>query len=211
MNHITIGIADEHRLFREGLIRTFHKEAPSIKVALEACTGRELINKMDFVVPEILLIEVNMPELDGFQAAAFVRKKYPGVKIIILSGRKDDHAILRMVDLGVNAYIPKDTSGQELVKAVQEVSRNKFYFTDIMSSAMLQRLSQNHKPEVIHFSTREKEVANLICKAHTTQEIAEQLNLSARTIETHRRKLIQKTASRNTAGLVVYLVKQGFV
>ena len=211
MYTISAGIADEHRLFREAVIHTMKKDAPRINFVIEASTGRELINKMDHVVPQVLMLDVNMPELDGFKTAAFLRKKFPEVKILVVSSRKDTSTVLRMLDLGVHTYLHKDTSPAQVGEAIREVFKHNYYVTDLMSTAMLQRIATGSDTTKTSFTVREQEVAKLICKELTTAEIAQKLALSPRTVETHRRNMVVKSGVRNTAGLVVYLVKQGYV
>jgi DNA-binding NarL/FixJ family response regulator len=116
-----------------------------------------------------------------------------------------------MLDLGVHAYLHKDSSPAQVGEAIREVVKHNYYFTEIMSTAMLQRIASGGTSAKASFTAREQEVAKLICKELTTAEIATQLALSPRTVETHRRNMVLKSGARNTAGLVVYLVKQGYV
>ncbi|MFK7968981.1 MAG: response regulator [Bacteroidia bacterium] len=212
MNMIHAGIADEHRLFRESLIAALKNAAPAVKFVLEAGNGRELINKMDAVVPEVLILGAQMPELDGFMTTSFLKKKHPKVKILVLSGRKDTGTVLRMVDLGVNCFLHKNTSTDQMARAIQNVIRNDYHITETMSTAMLNRLKHKTlKPGKSDLSQREIEVGKLICKEYTTREIADELGIGHRTVESHRQRLIEKSKVRNTAGLVLYLVRNGFV
>lgn len=211
MKPITIGLADGHRLFREGLTHTLQQEAPRLRVAFEAENGRELLCKLDDIHPEMLLIEADLPELNGFQAVRFIRKKYRDIRIMVLSSRSDHTSILRMVDLGVQAYLHKNCSTQEVIRAINQVARHNYYFSEMMSTAVLQRMANKGEAEYTEFSSREKEIASFICQELTNQEIAERLAISPRTVEAHRRSLIKKTRSRNTAGLVLYLVRNGYV
>ena len=211
MKPISIGLADGHRLFREALMASLSQEAPRIRIAFEAENGRELLFKLDESFPELLLMEADLPELNGFEAVEFIRKKYSNMRILVLSSRSDHNAVLRMVDLGVKAYLHKNCSVSEVIKAIHQVSRHNYYFSEMMSTAMLQRMANSNEIESSEFSVREKEVAGLICQELTNQEIAERLSISPRTVEAHRRSLIKKTQSRNTAGLVVYLVRNGYV
>jgi DNA-binding NarL/FixJ family response regulator len=124
MNAISLGIADGHRLFREGLTQNLRRQAPRIRITFEAENGRELLQKLDQVKPEVLLIEADLPKLNGFQAVEFIRKKHRNTRILVLSGKDDHPSILRMVDLGVKAYLDKNCTTQEVIAAIEQVARH---------------------------------------------------------------------------------------
>ncbi len=209
---ISIAIADDQKLFRKGMIALL-ESFDQLTVLFEAENGRDLINKCEEieVKPAIILLDLAMPEMNGLDALKIIKEKYSSIKIIILSSHEVESFILATIQAGANGYLAKNAEPEEVEKAIMEVYKNDFYFTLPMLEIMRKGLiKKNHVISLNDedlLTQREKEILQLICKQMSSQEIADKLFLSSRTVEGHRNNLLLKTNSRNTAGLVLYALK----
>ena len=218
-NKVKIAIADDHDLFRVGMASIL-KGYDQFDVMLEAGDGKELLTKIKEVqeLPDILLLDIRMPEMDGFEVTEELTKNYPSIKIIVLSMHDKARYIVRMIELGANGYLFKNARPEEVVESIEMVMEQDYYFNARINS-LLQRIIrykgknfQDADDEIpVQISGREQEVLELICKEHTTAEMADILCLSTRTIEGHRKNLIAKFNVRNVAGLVVYAFKHELI
>ncbi len=214
---ISIGICEDQTLFKKGIV-TLINSFEGMSVIVEATDGEDLLNqlKAGHAKPDILLMDLKMPRLNGIETTKILRKEYPGIKIIILTIYNEDRFILHLIECGAHAYLFKDAEPSELLKAIKAVANDGFYFTEKILS-ILQNHSQHKKKALtidsipIEISTREKEVLNLICKEHTAEEIGEILFISPRTVEGHRNRLMEKIGSKNIAGLVIFAIKNNLV
>jgi len=214
---INVAIADDHQLFREG-IRLILESRPSMRLVVEAGNGQDLLNQLATLetLPDVVLLDLKMPVLDGMETTKLLKEQYPEVKILILTMLQQDDYILHLLDLGANGYLLKNSSATEVLEAVSTVVAKDFYFNEHISNVLLAGLKRKRKapPKLNNnqnITDREREVLHLMCQEHTTQEIADKLFVSARTVETHRRNLMQKFEAKNTAGLVLRALKQGIV
>lgn len=212
-----IAIAEDQVLFRESLVANI-KAAGTIDVVIEAGNGRELIDRIRKLPdpPDIVLMDLSMPEMNGLEATKWLREHMPDIRIIVLSVHGDEKSVARMVQQGVNGYLAKDAELQEVHKAIDSVYEKGFYFNDAMlkalqSGTLQKKLKMSEFNIVESLTRREREVLDMICKEYTTQEIAEQLFLSVRTVEGHRNNLLLKTGARNTAGLVIFALKNSMI
>lgn len=212
-----IAIAEDQVLFRESLVANI-KSAGTIDVVIEAGNGRELIDRIRKLPdpPDIVLMDLSMPEMNGLEATKWLREHMPDIRIIVLSVHGDEKSVARMVQQGVNGYLAKDAELQEVHKAIDSVYEKGFYFNDAMlkalqSGTLQKKLKMSEFNIVESLTRREREVLDMICKEYTTQEIAEQLFLSVRTVEGHRNNLLLKTGARNTAGLVIFALKNSMI
>ncbi len=215
MQPITIGLVDDHHLFREGIKLLLHK-MQHISLVLEAVNGKDLLEKLHNEVPDVLLLDLEMDTMDGMETTTIIRETYPDIKIIILTMHKEERMISHMIEMGVNGYLLKDTTQQELEEAIQSVYDTEFYFNSFVSKAIANGLRHKNKvkPRLgteVFISNREQEVLELIAKECTTPEIAEKLFISTRTVEGHRKNLISKFGVKNTAGLLIKAIRQGFI
>jgi len=213
---VRVAILDDHRLFRQG-IRYILQSLPFVGVVTEAGTFAELLPQFAQRLPDVLLLDLEMPGTDGMEAAKHLLDTYPDLKIVVLSMHSDDHFIEHMFKLGVRSYLPKDVDKEQLRAAIETVMTQGHYFTDHVSKAMMRSLQTPtpRKPS-FHATTlvltqREKEVLALLCEGYSTNDIAEQLFLSGRTVEGHRRSLLEKTDTPNAVSLVRYAVEHGLV
>jgi len=208
-------IADDHKIFRQGL-RYALSDDPRLKLAGEAENGRILLQQVEKHKPDVILLDLKMPEMDGIEATRRIHALYPAVKILMLTTYGDEHFILHLMELGANGYLLKNAEPAEIKKAIHSVYEHDYYFNDLVSNTMLKTLTRKKMAEIkqkdaIKLSEQENEVLKLICEEQTTAEIAQKLFRSARTVEGIRTSLIEKTGVRNTAGLVLYAIKHGII
>lgn len=214
-NIIKIAIAEDQRLFRACLIPILN-DFEHLRVILEASNGRELLQKMETTTeaPDVIIMDLSMPEMDGLETTQQVKARFPNAKIIILSVHSEERHIVKMVGMGINGYLVKNSELEEVRLAIESVHNKGFYFNDAILKAIQTGMRrQKQKNFVIETSLtgREKEILQLICQELTTQEIAERLFISVRTVDGHRNNLLEKTGSRNTAGLVLYAIKNSLI
>lgn len=217
MEPIRVAVVDDHEMFRKGIIGIL-VESEQFTVTLEAANGQEFLDKLESTAVDVALLDLEMPVLSGMDACKIAREKSPDLKILILTMHKTPHFMVHMMENGANGYLVKESGPEELEDAIVKVHETGYYFSDAVSRAMLQRLDGGSKKiqkieENLHseLSSREQEVLELICQELTTPEIAEKLYLSPRTVEGYRKQLLEKTGTRNTAGLVIWAVRQGIV
>lgn len=212
---IKLALVDDHNLFRQG-IKLLLEDIGSVELIIEGSNGQELLDTMEDRVPDIVLLDLEMPVLNGIETSKIIKEKYEDVGIIILTMYDDEQMIAHLMEIGANGYLLKDTTQDELQKAIQSVYDNQFYFNDFVSKALLSGVKAKRKPEPkignkIEVTRRESEVLQLICEELTTQEMADKLFLSPRTVEGHRQNLIEKFGVKNTAGLIIRAIKMGFI
>lgn len=208
-------IADDHALFRKGMASLI-SEFDGIELIGEAENGRELLEKIEITQPDVVLLDLKMPEMDGIEANKEIQKKYPDISVVVLSMYNEEKFIIHLIEHGANGYLLKNAEPDEVEDAIHAVIRNGYYFNDHISRVMLKGLitKKKIKPSFnsnIEFTQREMQVLQLICKEFTNNEIAQQLFLSQRTIDGYRNKLLTKIGAKNTAGIVMYAVKNGLV
>ncbi|MBO9636631.1 response regulator transcription factor [Siphonobacter aquaeclarae] len=211
---IRLAIADDHALFRRGLaniLRTY----PGIQVIIEAQDGQDLLNQMALSVPDVVLLDLQMPVLDGIKTTEQLKQHHPSVKIIIISMHDEDGFVTHLMELGANGYLVKDSDPDEVALAVQTVVREDYYYGAFLTKVMHRRMVERTRPKKPSFShltqlsDREVEVLQLICEGLTNAQIAGKLFLSDRTVEGHRTRIMEKIGAKNTAAMVVYAVKNG--
>lgn len=215
MIDIRVAIADDHKLFCEG-IRFLIDQMENVTLLFEVGDGKELLEVLKSQLPDVLLLDLDMPEVDGIEALKQIRSELPELGIIILTMHSDSKMIAHLMELGANGYLMKDTSPEELERAICRVNQEGFYFNKEVSEAMLGGLkNQNRKKPTLKYNVsltrREVEVLELICQEYTAKEIADKLFISPRTAEGHRRSLIEKLGVKNTAGLIVKVIKEGII
>jgi len=215
MNTLKVMIADDHALFRKGMVSII-RDFDGIEITGEASNGKELLQIMEISQPDVVLLDLKMPEMDGMEANQAIQKNFPDVKVVVLSMYDDDKFIIHLIEMGANGYLLKNADPEEVEEAILAVQENGFYFNNHVSKVMLKGLINKKKikpsfNDVVELTARELQVLRLICKENTNTEIAEQLFLSARTIDGYRNKLLTKIGARNTAGIVMYAVKNGLI
>ncbi|AYQ31205.1 response regulator transcription factor [Runella sp. SP2] len=218
MANIRVAITDDQVLFRRGMasiINTFE----NISIVLEADNGRILLDSLQNFepIPDVVLLDLSMPELNGIETTKLLHAHYPSIKIIILSVYGEDRFVTHLMELGVNAYLFKNVEPEEVERAIRTVIDKDFYFNEAFLNAMKNRLTNKRQKITLTdnipstLTSREIEVLSLICKQRTAQEIADQLFISVRTVDGHRNNLLEKTGARNSAGLVLFAIKHRLI
>jgi len=215
---IRLGLADDHTLFRNGMVSVLG-QIPDFEVVLEAGNGRELIDKLPRRMPDVVLLDLEMPVMDGLATAEYLQVHHPALKIIMLTMHDEDRFVLQLLEKGVAGYVLKDAELEEVEKAVHRVMEDGLYLNEFVSRAMhrkvVARTPAIKTPSVynskIIISEREKEVLLLICEGLSTVEISDKLCLSPRTVEGHRLRIMEKTGTKNSAGMVAYAFKNKLV
>ena len=210
---IKIILADDHKMFREGIIQLLHQQ-PGLEVVAEADNGEMLVSLTRKWLPDVILMDLKMPIMDGMEATQILRKKYTDIKILVVSMYDDDKFIIHLMEIGASGYLLKNAEPEEILKAIYAVCENGYYFNDLVNKALLKKLvlKNNIKPsfkENIELTERELEVLTLLCEEKTSSEIGKQIFLSPRSVEGIRQRLIEKVGVRNIAGLVMFAVKNG--
>lgn len=210
---IRIAIAEDHDLFRQGLVSLLDHEE-EIQVVLDVGNGQELIDQLRKQRVNVVIMDLEMPVLNGQSALKIIRSKLPAPKVIILSMHYSDEFISETIRLGASGFLPKNCSIDKMVDAIYAVHEQGYYFDDKVSKELLFKLVRNDdfKPtfQTENISEREREILDLICAEKTNLEIADMLNISNRTVEVHRKNLLKKTNAKNVVGLVIYAIKNGF-
>lgn len=213
IDKIKIALIDDEPLFVEGLTFLF-KNVKNIVVTKTATNGYKLLddleNTSEFNFPDIILVDIQMKPLDGFDLVEMLKKKYSNIKIIILSSHYKTNVVGHMIKLGVSAFIPKNANKKLLITAIESVYEHGIYFSKSDQEMLIQFMGSNSKRSIFNnneeLSNREIEVLKLICDEYTSQEIADKLFISKRTVEGHRQKVIDKIGAKNTVGLVIYAI-----
>lgn len=206
---IHIGLVDDHKIFRDG-IRMALQGKPYVRVLWEAEDGNELKHKLELRMPDIILLDLRMPNFDGIQSLEFLKKEYPDLKVIVLSMYDDQEMVGKLMEVGANGYLTKTSDPQEIYKAIVTVINEDYYFNDLVNQSVLLKLQAKKNaprkfiPEVAKFNEKELNILRLICEDKTTDEISEAVFLSPRTIETIRQNMKAKAGVKTIAGLVMY-------
>ncbi len=209
---IEIMIADDHRVFREGIVSILENTG-EIKVIAQAQDGKEVMEKLQKVQPKLILMDISMGQAGGIETTKLVKEQYPDIKVLVLSMHSESSYIVKMLEAGASGYLLKDAGSSELINAIKAVAEGHTYFSSQVSATLVDQLVKGKKmPERksgVPLTRRELEVLRLIAEEYSNPEIAEKLFISIRTVDTHRRNLLEKLGVKNTAGLVKYAIKHG--
>ena len=210
MHKIKLLIADDHKILLEGIVSLLQTEA-SFHVAATATDGYEvmkLIPKNDY---DVCLLDINMPGLDGIETAKQIKTAKPGIKIIMLTTYNDKEIISELIHTGVSGYLLKNSDRSELVEAITKVMSGRYYFSAEVEAIIMQGVGEKKNTDVIILTDREIEIVKLLGKEYTNEKIATELHISYRTVETHRKNIMQKTKSHNLAGLLKHAYSKGLL
>lgn len=212
---INIAIADDATLFRKGL-KLLLEDFNDIDIILESNDGHELLDQLaeSTILPDVIILDLQMPVLDGVETAKILRKKYEQIKIVVLSSHYSKAFILNMIEVGASAYLAKNTSPDEFALTIQNVHKNGFHYNQEVWAIIQKNLTKKEKVTasfVEELTKRELEILQLLCEQLTSTEIAQKLFISKRTVEGHRNNLLSKLNCRNIAGLVVYAIQNQLV
>ena len=211
---IRVVIVDDHQMFIDG-IKGLLASKPGIQVVGEANNGVELIDVLTSTQTDVVLLDINMPKMDGSEALKHVVSNHPKVKVLMLTMHDTRHYIEKLIKSGAHGYILKNTGVDELVEAITTVNSGDVYYSAKVTQRVMESLQQKNKLDRemvdVSLTDREKDVLILIAQEFTTSEIGEKLFISHHTVESHRKNLISKLGVRSAAGLVKYAVQMGLV
>ncbi|MGV3585938.1 MAG: response regulator [Adhaeribacter sp.] len=213
---IKVALVDDHKLFRKGMVELVNNFSGH-GVIWEANNGRELTQKFATEeTPDIVLLDINMPEMDGYETAAWLKQHYPKVMVLTLSMYDHEEAIIKMLRAGAKGHILKDADPQELQTALQALVKKGFYYSELVSGTLLNSLNrdpENNKKAaaLVKLNDRESEFLKLACTEFTYKEIADKMCLAPRTIDGYREALFEKLQVKSRIGLVLYAIKTGHV
>lgn len=216
MNEIKVAIADDQAIFRQGLVNLVGG-FDRVKVLFSAENGKELLEQLPYNKPDLVLLDFRMPELNGLDTAKIIRDQFSGVRVLILSMYDDQEFVETAIENGAHGYLSKDDAPEEIAKAIYSTMETGYYLNDRTSKMLIGKMiNQGMMKPVFHapaadFTKIELEILDLICSELTTQEIADKLCKSKRTIESSRTLMMQKIGARNVVGLVMYAVKNKLV
>lgn len=207
---IKIAMADDHKIFRDGIKMALNPKE-DLKMIWEAEDGKDLMHKMTIKRPDLLLMDIRMPEIDGINAIEMLRKEYEGLKIIVLSMYDDQQMISKMMEMGANAYLTKTTDPEEIYEAILTCMNEDFYFNQLVNKAVMGKLLQkknvrrHYGSQVpVSFNEKELKILQLLGEDKTTDEISKIIFLSPRTIETIRQNMKNKVGAKTIGGLIMY-------
>lgn len=210
-----IALADDHVLLRNGLANLLRDL--DYEVVFEADNGLELTEKMKHAQPDIVLMDINMPRMDGYETTLWLKKKHPDVKVLALSMYDDENSIIRMIRNGAKGYILKDSDPAELKSALLALVQKGFYHSELVTGKLIHTINHMDEPEnssaknLLGLNEKEVEFLKLACTEMTYKEIAEKMFLSPRTIDGYRDALFEKLNLKSRVGLVVFAIKNGIV
>lgn len=212
---IRIVLADDHSIFRDGL-KLLLRNQQEVEVVGEANDGVELLQLVRTLQPDIAVTDIKMPGMDGVEACRMIRRDSPNTQVIALSMFDDDHLVVDMLEAGAKGYLLKNTNRTEMLEACHAVCEGESFYAGA-TSKKLARLIANAELDTFKrhvlpsFSSRELEIIQMIAEQLTNKEIASRLNLSVRTVESHREKIQEKTDARNMVGVVIYAIRHGLI
>ena len=216
MEHtIKVVIADDHTLFRAG-VRTALSVRKDVELVAEADNGQQLLTLLKHVDPDVILLDIQMPIMDGIQTLPEIRKVRPNAKVIMLSMYNDQSMVSKLMEIGANSYLAKNSDSEMIYQAIKTCYEQEFFFNDLTNKALLTGI-RNKRTEAVNdlqevqLNDKEIRVLKLMCEEKTTKEIADIVQISPRTVEAIRDKLKDKTGAKSMAGLVMYAVKNHII
>lgn len=210
---IQVAITDDHILLRNALARLV-SSFDGYSVLTEADNGKDLRSKIQqHLVPDIVLLDVNMPEMDGFETTQWLRKNYPHIKVLVLSMLSDEKTIIKMFRLGAKGYLLKNTDPEELKNALDSVANKNVYLSEYVSDKLVSGLNKDveNDSKPVLLNEREREFLKWACTELAYKDIAEKMNLSPRTVDDYRQSLFNKLKVHSRVGLVMYAIRNGIV
>ena len=214
---IKIAIVDDHKIFRDG-IKMALSDKENLKILWEAEDGKDMMHKIGIKMPDVLLMDIRMPEIDGINAIQILRKEYETVKIIVLTMYDDHQMITKMMEMGANAYLTKTTDPEEIYEAILTCMNEDYYFNDLVNAAVMGKLMQKKSVRQIYgdslpvtFSEKEIKILQLLSEDKTTEEISKVIFLSPRTIETIRQNMKSKVNAKTIGGLIMYAMRNKLI
>lgn len=210
-----MAIADDHKIFRKGVILSL-RTYPNIKFVQEADNGEDLLNGLPESQPDIVLMDLRMPQKDGIETTKQISKQYPNIKVLVLTMYEDERFVSHLMENGANGYLLKSADPSEIKKAIMEVMARGYYLNNFVNRVLLKKSHARAKtiPSLnseIVLNEKEREVIRLLCMEFTAQEIAQKMEISPRTVEAIKDRLMERFGTKNTAGLVFFAVKNNLI
>lgn len=213
---LKIVLVDDHKLFRKSLSNWLSTQE-QFNILFEANNGKEFIEKLDPQnLPEVVLMDISMPVMNGFEATEWLQQNYPQVKVLAISMYDAEMTIIKMLQCGAKGYLLKDTDPKELDLAITTIAAKGFYYSELVNSKLLHAINETNTKQrksnnLLELNDREIELLKLCCTEFTYKEIAEQMNLSPKTIDGYREELFKKLSVQSRVGLAMYAIKAGIV
>jgi DNA-binding NarL/FixJ family response regulator len=210
---IKVLVADDHTIVREGLLSLLHEQRDIVVVGA-AENGREAVEKARRTFPDVVVMDIAMPLLNGIEATVQLRRSLPQTKVIVLTMYVDEEYVLRALQAGARGYLLKRAAAAELLQAIRTVERGDFYLSSDISRVVVERFLASDHPateEVLALSDRERQILQMVAEGHTNRQMATALGITAKTVDTHRTRLMAKLDIHDTPGLVRYAIRKGLV
>lgn len=209
---VQVILADDHRIVREGLVAMLSSD-PGIEVVGECGNGRDTVNMARKLQPDLIVMDVSMPDLNGIDATRRIMGLKNNTKVLALSSHSDEQFVKGMLQAGASGYLLKECAGNELILAIRTIRRGRVYVSPEVAGLIVNDYVSRLSGDVVRdkpiLSSREREVLQLIAEGRSTSQIGEQLHLSVKTVESHRKRIMDKLEIRNVAGLTKYAIKEG--
>jgi len=209
-----IAVVDDHILFRTGIVSLL-KDYDDIDIIFQAANGVDLLRNIKTAKPDVVLLDIQMPEMDGIQATIALKELHPEIKIVILTMHNEDEFIFDLMSKGANGFVPKNKSLEVLIEAIRSVMEKGYYYNDQITNALLNGNNEHLKiPDTntaSELTEREREIVKLICAQKSIKEIAEILDISPRTVDTHKNNIFIKTGAKNIIGVALYAVQSKLI
>jgi DNA-binding NarL/FixJ family response regulator len=216
MSKITVLLADDHAVVREGL-RALLAATPDIEVIGEADTGRMAVELAQKLQPDVVVMDVVMPQLNGVEATRQVLRYAPGTKVLVLSSYSDDEKVAQLIEHGATGYLVKQAATNDLIKAIREARKGNAFFSPCISKRLLEQCRDSYSKDKIpkkksdHLTSRETEVLQLVAEGYANKQIADVLGISIKTVEKHRQQLMDKLNIHEVAGLTRHAIARGMI
>jgi len=213
MKKIKITVVDDHQLFRRGLIGLVKSLNDSIDVIFEAENGQDLIDKLKkHEEPHLILLDISMPVMNGFETAEYLQKNYPDIKFLVLSMNEDEESLVKMLNYGAKGFVGKDIEPNELLLAISKILHGGFYYSDQMTEHLINSLQPKQKDDLIDSLTdRELEFLKYACSEKTYKEIADEMCVSPKTVEGYRDAVYSKLNLKSRVGMCMFAIKAGII
>ena len=215
MNDIKVAIADDHKIFRKGVVLSL-RPYTNISFVLEAENGDELLAGLQEAQPDVVLMDLRMPRKDGIETTKAISKQYPDIKVLVLTMYEDERFVSHLMENGANGYLLKSADPSEIRKAIMEVMTKGYYLNNFVNRVLLKKSHARTKsiPSLnneVQLNDKEREVIRLLCMEFTASEIAQKMEISPRTVEAIKDRLMERFGTKNTAGLVFFAVKNNLI
>lgn len=210
MEKIKIIIAEDHPLMRSAICSNLANESDQVEIIGQCCDGIELLELLKFKVPDIILLDIEMPRMDGLDTLKAIRERYKNnIKILVFSANSSNYINLKLMQMGADGILFKKSSTEELINAINVVYRGSVFFQDSLAFKMLSNSHNIKKDSLEQFNSVDFEILQLLCQQKNANEIAQEMKMSVNTINKYRSKLMEKTNSQNIAGMVIFAIQNG--